>query len=30
LMRVYCESTDPARVQSLLDDFEAELGVIGD
>ncbi len=30
LMRVYCESTDPARVQRLLDDFEAELGVIGD
>ena len=30
LMRVYCESTDPARVEHLLDDFEAELGVIGD
>lgn len=30
LMRVYCESTDPARVQRLLDDFEAALGVIGD
>ncbi|HUY55463.1 MAG TPA: phosphoglucomutase/phosphomannomutase family protein [Candidatus Nanopelagicaceae bacterium] len=30
LMRVYCESTDPGRVQRLLDDFEAELGVIGD
>jgi phosphomannomutase len=30
LMRVYCESTDPARVKELLDDFEAELGVIGD
>jgi len=30
LMRVYCESTDPARVEQLLDDFEAELGVIGD
>ena len=30
LMRVYCEATDPQRVQKLLDDFEAELGVIGD
>jgi phosphomannomutase len=30
LMRVYCESSDPGRVQRLLDDFEAELGVIGD
>ena len=30
LMRVYCESTTPARVQQLLDDFESELGVIGD
>jgi phosphomannomutase len=30
LMRVYCESTDPARVEQLLDDFEAELEVIGD
>lgn len=28
LMRVYCESTDPGRVQRLLDNFEAELGVI--
>lgn len=27
LMRVYCESTSPERVQELLDDFEAELGV---
>ena len=30
LMRVYCESTDPARVQRLLDDFETELGVVAD
>jgi phosphomannomutase len=30
LMRVYCESTSPERVQQLLNDFESELGVIGD
>jgi phosphomannomutase len=30
LMRVYCESTSPERVQQLLNDFETELGVIGD
>lgn len=30
LMRVYCESTAPDRVRRLLDDFEAELGVVGD
>ena len=30
LMRVYCESTTPERVQQLLNDFETELGVIGD
>jgi hypothetical protein len=29
-MRVYCESTTPERVQQLLNDFETELGVIGD
>ncbi|MGA7172025.1 MAG: phosphoglucomutase/phosphomannomutase family protein [Candidatus Dormiibacterota bacterium] len=30
LMRVYCESNSPERVQQLLNDFESELGVIGD
>jgi phosphomannomutase len=30
LMRVYCESTTKQRVQQLLDDFEAELGISGD
>ncbi|HVB13401.1 MAG TPA: phosphoglucomutase/phosphomannomutase family protein [Candidatus Dormibacteraeota bacterium] len=30
LMRVYCESTTPERVQRLLNDFESELGVIRD
>ena len=30
LMRVYCESTSPEKVQQLLNDFETELGVIGD
>ncbi|MGH7706073.1 MAG: phosphoglucomutase/phosphomannomutase family protein [Candidatus Dormibacteria bacterium] len=30
LMRVYCESTTPERVQQLLNDFERELGVIAD
>lgn len=30
LMRVYCESTTPERVQQLLNDFESESGVIGD
>ena len=29
LMRVYCESTTPERVQDLLDTFEGELGVPG-
>ncbi len=30
LMRVYCESATPERVQRLLNDFESELGVVGD
>lgn len=30
LMRVYCESTNPDRVRRLLDDFEGELGVVGE
>ena len=30
LMRVYCESTSSERVQQLLNDFESELGVVGD
>lgn len=30
LMRVYCESSSPERVQQLLNDFEGELGVVGD